>query len=350
MNPQIQFYVTELLVLFCVNIIAVWGLDLQFGVTGINNFAFVIYQAAGAYTAAILTLGPQSGNGAFQSYILGATVPYPVSVIVAGAVAGAIAVPLGFVGMLNLRGDYQAVVMLVISVIAVGLATAAVNVVNGPAGLALIPQPLDQLTSSSTLYAWIYVGIAAVWALLAFCVVRWVTASPFGRILRAIRDSESAAATLGWNVLARKMIAFVIGGVLAGISGAVYVQYLGAWGPGSWQYQETFLFLTAIIVGGTGNMLGGALGVAIVCIGFQELTRFLPNIGYPGMTASLQWVLIGLLMLAFLWFRPRGLVPERRRLLAAPRGLLPGVAHGSGRPGSRTAALDQESDVDVHAH
>jgi branched-chain amino acid transport system permease protein len=76
---------------------------------------------------------------------------------------------------------------------------------------------------------------------------------------------------------------------------------------------ETFWFFTAIVIGGTGNMLGGAIGVALVPIVFQEATRFFPNIGYPGLSAALQWVVIGVLILVFLWFRPQGLVPERRR-------------------------------------
>ncbi|MDQ1486342.1 MAG: branched-chain amino acid transport system permease protein [Actinomycetota bacterium] len=313
-----QFYVTEVLVLFCVNVIAIWGLDLQFGVTGINNFAYVIFQAAGAYTAAVVTLGPASSTG-FQHYVGGTHLPYPASVVVGSIFAGILAVPIGFIGLSRLRGDYQAIVMLVVSVIAVGLTNAAVKILNGPAGLSTVPRPLFGLVNSEVGYAWFYVFIAAVWALLAFLVVRAITSSPLGRILRAVRDSDSAAAALGKDVIRLKMLAFVIGGMIAGASGAVYVQYLGAWGPGSWQYAETFLFLTAIVVGGTGNMAGAVLGAILVPIAFQELTRFVPNIGYPGLVESLQWVLIGLLMLGFLWFRPRGLLPERRRTFPGSR-------------------------------
>jgi ABC-type branched-subunit amino acid transport system permease subunit len=108
--------------------------------------------------------------------------------------------------------------------------------------------------------------------------------------------------------------------MLAGISGAVYVQNIGAWSPAAWFYPETFLFFTAVVVGGTGNMLGAALGALLVPIAFQEVTRFLPEIGYPGMIYSLDWVAIGLLLLIFIWARPRGLVPERRRRFAAASG------------------------------
>ena len=321
MSSLMQSYVTELLILFSVNIIAVWALDLQFGVTGINNFGFIIFQSVGAYAGAVFTLGPQSANGGFQHFIGGAHLPYPLSVIAAGIVAGIVAVPIGHMGISRLRGDYQAIVMLVLAVMAVNIANAAVNIVNGPAGLSLIPQPLVQYFHSALQYAWVYVALSVVWALLAFFVVRGVTAAPLGRRLRAIRESESAASALGINVAQMKMRVFVIGAMLAGVSGAVYVQYLGSWGPTSWAYTETFVFFTAIVVGGTGNMLGAALGVALVPIAFQELTRFFPNVGYPGMSASLQWVLIGILMLVFMWFRPKGLIPERRRTFTGGHAL-----------------------------
>jgi branched-chain amino acid transport system permease protein len=321
MSDQLQFYVTDLLILFFVNLIAIYGLHLQYSVTGIYNFAFVIFQAAGAYTAAVLTLGPDTSNGGFQHYILGAELPYPLSVLAAGAVGGLLAIPIGFVGLFRLRGDYQAVVMLVISLIATGVITAQIGLFNGPAGLALIPQPLSTFFDSQVTYNWFYVGIASAWCLVAYWVVRGITAAPLGRILRAVRDSDTAASALGKDVTRLRLMAFIIGGVLAGISGAVYVQNLGAWSPAAWFYPETFLLFTAVVVGGTGNMLGAAVGALLVPIVFQEVTRFLPDIGYPGMINSLDWVAIGLLLLIFIWARPRGLVPERRRRFATAAAL-----------------------------
>lgn len=313
MSPQVQFYVTELLVLFCVNIIAVWGLDLQFGVTGINNFGFIIFVAVGGYASAVFTLGSQSANGGFQHFIGGAHLAYPFSVLAATVVAGIVAIPIGFIGISKLRGDYQAIVMLVLTVMAIDLTDAAINIVNGSAGLSLVPQPLAQYFHSQITYSWVYVVLSIAWSVVAFWVVRGITAAPLGRRLRAVRDSDSAASALGINVVRMKMKVFVVGSMLAGLSGAVFVQYLSSWAPASWGYMETFWFFTAIVIGGTGNMLGGAIGVLLVPIVFQEATRFFPNIGYPGLSAALQWVVIGVLILLFLWFRPQGLVPERRR-------------------------------------
>lgn len=109
------------------------------------------------------------------------------------------------------------------------------------------------------------------------------------------------------------MTAFLLGGALAGLSGAVLVQFLGAWGPNNWLYPTTFLYLTAVLIGGPGNNLGVLLGVALVPTALHEMTRYLPEFGFPGSKEALHWVLIGLLMLVFLWFRPQGLVPERAK-------------------------------------
>jgi branched-chain amino acid transport system permease protein len=131
--------------------------------------------------------------------------------------------------------------------------------------------------------------------------------------MRAARDNEQAAAALGKNVLALRMTAFVAGGVIAGISGAVFVDFIGAWSPGSWLYPETFVYFTAILVGGTGSNVGVAVGALLVPIGFLEATRYLPNIGYTGFVDALEWVAVGVLALIFLWFWPRGVIPERKR-------------------------------------
>src|SRR5438309_6829732 len=96
---------------------AVWGLNLQFGVAGISSFAYVVFQAAGAYTASVLSLGASHALG-FQQYVGGATLPFPLPLIAAGLVGGSLAALVGFIGIRRLRSDYQAMVMLVISLTA----------------------------------------------------------------------------------------------------------------------------------------------------------------------------------------------------------------------------------------
>jgi ABC-type branched-subunit amino acid transport system permease subunit len=331
MSTGMDFYLSGLAILLGINLIAIWGLDLQFGLAGINNFAYIVFQAAGGYAVALLALKPASAYGSFETYIGGFHLPFPLPLIGAAVVGGLLAVPVGLVALQRLRADYQAMAMLVLSLIATGLAEAQTGLVNGPAGLALIPQPFAGAFPVSPLgYHWVFLGLTAVCCVVAWWVARGISRSPYGRLLRAVRESESAVSALGRNPYALRMTVLIAGGALAGLSGGLLVEYVTAWGPSSWLYPETFLFLTALIVGGKGNLAGGALGALVVPIGIVELTRRLPAFGYPGMIDSLDWVAIGACLLIFLWFRPNGLIPERKRVFRD--------GSGEGR-GSRLSAL-----------
>jgi len=312
-STGMQFYLSTVLVYLGVNVMACWGLNLQFGVAGVINFAYVVFQAAGAYTAAVLTLGPASSSS-FQRYFIGTHWPFPFPLIAAGAVGALLSVLVGLIGLRRLRSDYQAMVMLIVSLIATGIVTDRVDLLNGPAGLSLVPKPLSSLLKLTPIgYQWFYVGVTALVCAVVYVPVHRITGSPLSRALRAMRDQEHAAAALGKNVTGLRMLAFVLGGAVAGMSGAMLVMFIGTWAPGAWLYPETFVFFTAIIVGGSGNNLGAAVGALLVPIGFLEATRFLPAFGRPGLVDALEWITVGALALLFLWFWPRGLIPERRR-------------------------------------
>ena len=306
-----QFYLSTLLIYLFIDIIGVLGLNLQFGVAGIINFAYIVFVAVGAYTAAVLSLGPDY-PGNFQHYMFGASLPFPLPIVAGGVVSGVLSLLVGVISLRRLRSDYQAMVMLVLSLIATLVAANWTGLVNGPAGLATIPQPLyDQLGLSPLEYQWVYAGWAAFLTVLIFLFVRGITNSPLGRTLRAMRDNERAAAALGKGVTRLRLMIFVVGGVIAGISGAVFVEFIQAWSPGSWLYPETFVFLAAILVGGAANNWGVMVGTLLVPVAFLEATRFLPRIFYDGFVEAMQWVCVGLLILLFLWFRPSGLFPEK---------------------------------------
>ena len=323
MSTAMQFYVSTLLVYTGVWLLGAWGLNLQFGTAGLLSFAFIVFQAVGAYTAAVLALGPQTDNGGFQHYIGGYDLPFPLPLLGAIVVGAAFAIPIGLVALRRLRSDYQAVALLVISIIATNVATNEPRLFNGATGIALVPKPLASWLGVDLItYQWIYVGLVVVVCLLAYFVVHRITHSPLGRAMRAMRDNEYAAASLAKNVIVLRILAFMIGGALGAASGAILVLFIGTWAPSSWFYPETFVFLAAIIIGGTNNSLGIFVGVLLVPIGFAESTRFLPSIGHPGLIDALQWIAIGFLFLIFLWFRPQGILPERKHRYSSEGKLL----------------------------
>jgi branched-chain amino acid transport system permease protein len=319
------YYATNLLVYAGVDIIACIALNLQFGVSGIVNFSFIVFQAAGAYTAAILSMPPHSTPAYdFQLYVGGFSLPFPLPWIGGAIAGGVLAVPIGLVVLRKLRADYQAIALLVLSIIANEVITNARPLLNGAAGLALVPQPLDQQIDPATSnYQYLYIALTVVCVALVWWAASRIVDSPFGRTLRAMREHELAASALGKNPVALKMTIFIVGGVIAGFSGAILVGFITLWAPSVWLYPETIILFAAVIVGGRGNNVGAILGALLVPVGFEEVTRFIPNqftLGplsvtpQVGLVPALQWVAIGLLIIAFLWFRPEGVRPEERRV------------------------------------
>jgi ABC-type branched-subunit amino acid transport system ATPase component/ABC-type branched-subunit amino acid transport system permease subunit len=293
------------------DLIATWGLNLQFGVTGVLNLAYIVEVAMGAYIYAVFTLGPASANGGFQTYIIGLHWPIAAAIaaaVVAGAVAGGL---IGLIGNRRLRPDYQAVALLVVAVVAVTTVEADGGLFNGNAGLTLIPNPLGGTGPISN--PWGYVVLVAVLAAASYLLLRRLTDGPMGRTLRAVRDDDKVAASIGKNVIGLRIMVQCVGGAFAGLSGALLVGFVGAWSPSAWQYIETMALLIAVIVGGTGNNWGVALGTLIVPVAIQQGTQFIPVIGgQAGLAEDIGWMLLGLLAIVFIWLRPDGLLAERR--------------------------------------
>jgi branched-chain amino acid transport system permease protein len=314
MSSAWQFYLITLLVYYGVNLISCWALNLQYGVAGVMNFGFIVFQAIGAYAGAVLTLGPSSASG-YQSYIAGMTLPWPVPLLVAGVLGALLALIVGWVVLKPVRRDFQALLMLVFSIIATTVVSSETGWFNGAAGLAAVPQPFAGSVGGSSLgYGWFYVGLTAAVCAATYVVIHRLTAAPWARRLRAVRENPASASALGINVHREQLTVFVVGGALAAVSGALLVQFVGSWAPSGWQYSETFLYFTAIVVGGLANNAGAGLGAAVVFAGILETPRFLPKFGtVGGLADALEPMSVGILILAFLWFRPQGLVPERRR-------------------------------------
>ena len=318
MSQSTLFYLANLLVYGGVDAIACLGLSMQFGVAGISNFGYIIFQAAGAYTAAVLALPPDHANGGFQSYIGGLGLPFPIPWIGAAVAGGLVALPFTLLVGRRLTGQVAAIGLLVTAVMANLLVNNFVPLFNGAAGLSVVPQPLDKLINpQSEVYQWGYGGAAVLIAVAIYFLFRRLTESPYGRSLRAMRDNSPVADALGKDLLSQRTAMLVLGGAAAGLSGGVLVGFITLWSPAAWGYAETIVIFAAVIIGGLGNHKGAMLGAILVPLGFEEATRYIPAIGAPGLIPALQWVAIGLLIVLFLWFRPQGIIPEPRRRIFA---------------------------------
>ena len=143
--------------------------------------------------------------------------------------------------------------------------------------------------------------------------------SPWGRVLRAIREDETAAAALGKNARAYRLQAFVLGGAIMGLAGAVQGHFIGFIAPDNYLSALTFQVWAMLIVGGSGNNRGAILGAFSVW-GLWSASGALIAALFPpdqqARAAALQIVMIGVVLAAILLLRPRGLLGERRRCRA----------------------------------
>jgi branched-chain amino acid transport system permease protein len=350
-----MYYLITLVVYAGVDVISCLGLSLQFGIGGVTNFGFIIFQAAGAYVAAILALPADSANGGFQLYIGGLHLPFPFTWIGAAAAGAALALPFTFLVGRRLRGDFAAVGLLVTAVLVNLLVMDYRPLFNGDAGLALVNAPLQSqvMTTTTTGYQWGFAIAIVLLAGLVYWFVRHITESPYGRTLRAMRDNDKVADSLGKDLQSLRTGVLLLGGAIAGLSGAVLVSFISVWSPAAWTYAETIVLFAAVIIGGRGNHLGAVLGAVIVPVGFEESTRLIANANPslpPNLLPSMQWVAIGLLVVMFLWFRPQGILPERKRVIALPGSLAQAaqpVAVGAGGAGPAAGAALTPSEEPV---
>jgi branched-chain amino acid transport system permease protein len=315
-----SFYLINLLIYAAVDAMACLGLNQQFGVAGVTNFGFIVFQAAGGYAAAILALPADTANGGFQSYFGGWNLPFPLPWIGAAVVGGVIALPFAFLFGRRLRGDFAAVGLLVTAVLLNLLATNYRPLLNGDAGLSLIPTPLrgqNMFSVEPLSYEWAFTAGIIILTVCVFAFLRRLTESPYGRSLRAMRDNDTVADSLGKNLLSMRTAMLVTGGAIAGLSGGILVTYITTWSPAEWGYAETVVLFAAVIIGGAGNQWGAVLGAVLVPVGFEEVTRYIPTSNNlpPNLIPSLEWVAIGVLIIGFLWFRPQGVLPERKRVI-----------------------------------
>jgi branched-chain amino acid transport system permease protein len=349
------FYLINILVYASVDILACLGISQQLGIAGVSNLGFITFQAAGAYTAAVLSLPSSSANGGFQQYFAGWNLPFPLPWIGAAVVGGLLALPFTFLVGRRIRGDFAAVGLLVSAVMFNLLVTNYRPLFNGDAGLSLVPQPLSgKFDPQSVKYQLVYAGGAMLLAALVYLFMNRITESPYGRTLRAMRDNDIVADALGKNLRSLRAGVLVLGGAIAGLSGAILVGFITLWAPSAWGYAETVVLFAAVIIGGLGNHKGAIVGAILVPVGFEEATRYIPSdSNHPNLIPALQWVAIGVLIVAFLWFRPQGIVPEKRRTIgefvkggAAPVAsstTLPGDWSATAASGSGTTAVEREA-------
>jgi branched-chain amino acid transport system permease protein len=273
------------------------GVNVIWGLAGMVNLGLVGFFAVGAYVSALLTIK------------LG--VPIAVGMVAATLVAALVGVGVALITV-RLRGDYLAIVTLGFAESVRIVASNAIWMTNGTDGISGIPGPYRGSLSPEA-FNLLYLAIVGVIVAVAYVGAERLRASPFGRVLRAIRDDEQVAAVAGKHVALFKVKAFAISSAALGLAGALYGHYTSYIAP------DIFVPL-ALLTGGLGNNRGAVVG-AFAVVFMLESTRFLVPL-VPGVSAvqgaALREFLIAAMMIVILGFMPKGLIPERLPRIPVP--------------------------------
>ena len=287
------------------------GLNLRYGWTGDLDLAYYLFGALGAYTYGVVTL-PVAHLPPPDGYILGLGAPFVVGIVAAMLVGGIGSLLLGAIALRNLRGDYFRIVTVVTTLIVYATISQYTPLFDGFSGLFGYAQPFNGVLDLDTAtYPLFYLGLSTVFLVAVYLFLERLFKSPFGRTLRSIREDDTAAAAFGRDVFKMKMKSYVMSGMIAALGGALLSIWLTSWSPQAWSPIETLLLYAAVFVGGTANNRGVMVGAFFIFVFIQEITRFIPSfhLGETQLAAS-RTLLIGLLIIGVLWWRPQGLIPE----------------------------------------
>ena len=300
--------------------IAAIGLNVHFGFTGLINMGQAGFMLIGAYGFAIATI-----NGA----------PFWLATIITILAGVLFALILG-IPTLKLRGDYLAIVTIAAAEIVrmVGRASTLNDITGGSNGLpgeryrndfkalALFPEGKTTILwfefDNVGVNGW-WIRVVAWSLVIIFALLVWLLMrSPWGRVIKGIREDEDAVRSLGKNVFAFKMQALIIGGVLGAIGGMFFVLPSSVQ-PDALGRNTTFLLWTALLLGGAATIWGPVLG-SILFFGLRLLVQGLVDVLIPNEILNFQqaeqfsWVVIGVALMLLVIFRPQGIMGNKKEL------------------------------------
>ena len=286
------------------------SLNLLLGFAGQMSMATAAFYGLGAYTCAVLT-----AEGAFQTESLFAPhLPFFGGFLGAAVVSFLAGLVVAAPAARRVRGDYLILLTLAFHYLVVTVASTWVDLTGGMNGMILPPPSLFGFTFTSTDQTF---WLVLVWTALVAAICWKIGGSPFGRILRGIREDEVALQALGKPTVWPKSLTFGVTAAIAGATGAVSASYMQFVAPSTYSLDLAILAAACVTLGGIGNIIGSV--VAAIAIG--SLRPFLENIGALSTDTAIPWqtVIYGAILVFGMVFRPAGLLPEGTRLFRARR-------------------------------
>ncbi|MFB6071350.1 MAG: branched-chain amino acid ABC transporter permease [Halobacterium sp.] len=310
------------------------GLNVHYGYTGLLNFGHVAFFAAGAYASAIVTMPPPS-TVTNASYTIWFNLPmpwgFPVSLAAATLAGGLLALLIGSTSV-RLDTHYLAIATFALAGVFGDVLVNEAWLTNGAFGMNSVPKP-GQAALGTDGWQVAYLAFAVLSLAAVYWLVERVMDAPFGRLLKGVRESEAASRMLGKNTTVVKLKSFVIGGMIAGYAGGVYAHYLGSVVTAQFVPAVTFTVYAAMLLGGAASNSGAVVG-AVLVVTFEESTRFITTLydgiqstlpepltgvlpalvgplpDHPSFIPSLRFVVVGLLFVLVIRYRPEGLLGD----------------------------------------
>ncbi|MCX2747617.1 branched-chain amino acid ABC transporter permease [Arthrobacter sp. MI7-26] len=299
--------------------LAALGLAVHFGYSGLLNFGQAGFMAVGAYGFAISTL-------TFK-------VPFFVGLLIAIICSVAFAFILG-IPTLRLRADYLAIVTIASAeilryIVTTNQLTGLTGSANGLAafeGDFFVMNPFPPGTYLGMNNRDFFIRVVGWGLVVVCCILVWLLMrSPWGRVLKGIREDENAVRSLGKNVYSYKMQALMIGGVLGALSGMIFTLPRGAVQPSNYGTELTFFLWTCLLLGGMATVLGPVIGAMIFWVVLSLTQSILYGLIESGavtwlttvQAGQLRYILVGVALMLLMIFRPQGVFGNKKELAFA---------------------------------
>ena len=283
-------YVIHLLIMINIYLVLAYSLNLVLGFGGLLSLCHAAFYGIGAYAYTLLAMH-------FD-------LPFMVALPLAMVITGLLAFFLGIPG-LKFRGDPFVLVTLGFQVIIFSVLYNWVSLTKGPYGIPGIPRPEIFGFKIDSLYD--FLGLTGSILILSVLFFLALYRSPFGLALKALREDERAAESLGKPSQLYLLWAFTLGGAVAAVSGALYATYVTYIDPTSFTLNESIFLVAILLVGGSGNFWGPTLGTIFLVL-LPEALRFL---GLPDTIApNVRQMIYGTILIILMYWRPQGILGE----------------------------------------
>ncbi len=283
-------YLLHILIMISIYTILTLSLNLPVGYTGLLSLAQAAFYGIGAYVMTLFMM-----NLGFHFFV-----SLAIAIVFTAILSLLVSYP-----SIRLRGDYFILASLAFQIIIFTILYNWIDLTRGPYGISGIPRPEILGIRFDNLYK--FFALSGGMAIGVFLVAKRLYSSSFGLVLKAIREDELSAISIGKDVRKFKILAFAISSGIAAIAGALYASYVTYIDPTSFNLDESIFILSVVIVGGSGNLRGPVIGTLLMIL-LPEGLRFL---GIPDSVApNVRQIMYAMVLILLMRFRPQGLAGE----------------------------------------